>query len=284
MLLRDRLPVREALLGLAELVLVGRRLFIGGDDERPLGRLGPDDRRAADPVEPIAEAEPPGDLDGLDLAGAVDEDVGPRVEEDGAADVVAPVVVMGEAPERGLDAAEDDPRPLVELAEAVGVDDDGPVGHPRLERRVGVDGPLPLERGVIDEHAVDRARGDAEEEARPAELDEILFPLPVGALDDADLVALGVEDAGDHPHGRQRVVGVGLAADEDDIESGALRRDHSPILLNQGHNTISPFVGAARIAEKDPPGPAWEKGERVLCPRINHGGWRRARRRRWPGG
>ena len=176
-LLGDRLPGREPLLGLAELVLVGLDLLEGRDDERALRRLGADDRRAADAVEAFAPVEPPGDLDDLELARPVDEDVGARVEEDGAADVVAPVIVVGEAPERGLDAAEDDPGALVELADPVGVDDDGPVGHPRSERRVRVDGPLALERRVIDEHAVDRARGDAEEEPRPAELEEIVLAL-----------------------------------------------------------------------------------------------------------
>ena len=220
-LLGDRLAGRETLLGLAELVLVGLDLLEGRDDERAFGRLGADHGRAADAVERLAPVEPPGDLDGLELARPVDEDVGARVEEDGAADVVAPVIVVGEAPERGLDAAEDDPGALVELADPVGVDDDGPVGHPRGEGRVRVDRPLALERGVVDEHAVDRARGDAEEEPRPAELEEVVLALPVGALDDADLVAFGVEDPGDHPDRRERVIGVRLPADEDDVEAGS---------------------------------------------------------------
>ena len=224
--LGDRLAVRQPLLGLGEQALVIADLLEGRDDERAFGGLGPDDGRAADAVEALAPVEPPGDLDGLELARPVDEDIGPGVEEDGAADVVAPVIIMGEAPERGLDAAEDDPGPLEELPEAVGVDDDGPVRHAGLERGVGIDRPLALERRVVDEHGIDRARGDAEEEPGPAELEEIVLPLPVRTVDDAHAEAFGIEDAGDHPDRRERMVGVRLPADENDVEARALGGDH----------------------------------------------------------
>ena len=240
--LGDRPPVREALLGLAELVLVRLDLLERGNNERPGGRLGPHDAGPPDPIEAFAPVEPLGDLDGLDLARPVDEDVGSRVEEDRAADVVAPIIVVGEAPEGDFDAAEDDPGALVELPDPVGVDDDGPVRHPRLEGRVRVDGPLPLERRVVDEHAVDRARGDAEKEPGPAELDEILLPFPIRAFDDADLVPLGVEHPGDHADRRQRVVRVRLPAHQDDVEPGSLRGDHraysTPIRGRDNHFRI----------------------------------------------
>jgi radical SAM superfamily enzyme YgiQ (UPF0313 family) len=127
----------------------------------------------------------------------------------------------------------------------VGVDDDGPVRHPRLERRVRIDGSLPLERRVINEHAVDRARGDAEEEPRPAELEEVLLPLPVRTLDDADLVTFRVEHTGDHPDRRQRMVGIRLPADQDDVEARALRRDHRPYSTKSG--TQYPFTHFVRL-------------------------------------
>jgi hypothetical protein len=233
-LLGDGLAVGQALLGLGEPDLVVTDLLEGRNGERARRGLGPDDRGAADAVEALAAVETAGDLDGLELAGTVDEDVGPRVEEDGAADVVAPVVVVGEAAQGGLDAAENDGDALVQLAKAVGVDDDGPVGHAGGVGGVGIERPLPLERGVVDEHGVDRAGRDAEEEAGPPKLEEVRRPLPVGRLDDADLPALGVEDPGDHADGRERMVGVRLAAHQDDIEARALCRDHLPYSTKRG--------------------------------------------------
>ncbi len=49
-----------------------------------------------------------GDLDDRVLAHAVDEDVGARIEQHRALELVLPVVVMGQATQTCLDAADDD--------------------------------------------------------------------------------------------------------------------------------------------------------------------------------
>ena len=68
------------------------------------------------------------DVDGVLLAHAVADHVGVAVAEDARAEAVLPVVVVGEAPQGGLDAAEDDGYVGVEAAYALGVDDGGVFG------------------------------------------------------------------------------------------------------------------------------------------------------------
>lgn len=62
------------------------------------------------------------------LAHAVDEDVGARVEQYRALELVLPVVVVGQATQARLDAADDDGGVLERLTDEVAVDRDGTVG------------------------------------------------------------------------------------------------------------------------------------------------------------
>lgn len=69
-----------------------------------------------------------GDLDDRVLAHAVDEDVGARVEQYRALELVLPVVVVGQAAQACLDAADDDGGILKRLTDEVAVDRDGTIG------------------------------------------------------------------------------------------------------------------------------------------------------------
>ena len=62
------------------------------------------------------------------LAHAVDEDVGARVEQHRALELVLPVVVVGQAAQACLDAADNDGGILKRLADEVAVDRDGTIG------------------------------------------------------------------------------------------------------------------------------------------------------------
>src|SRR5262249_36383196 len=59
---------------------------------------------------------------------AVDQKVGLGVGQDRAAHLVGPIVVMGDAAERSLDAPEHDGDVLIGLAAALGVDDGAAIG------------------------------------------------------------------------------------------------------------------------------------------------------------
>ena len=76
-----------------------------------------------DDIEPLAGREAVRHLDHGALGVAVDEQVGLGVRQDRAADLVGPVIVVGDAAQRRLDAAEHDRHVLVGLAAALRVDD-----------------------------------------------------------------------------------------------------------------------------------------------------------------
>ena len=68
------------------------------------------------------------DLDDGALGVAVDQQVGARVDQDRAADLVRPVVVVGDAAQAGLDAADHDGDVAERLAAALRVDDHRAIG------------------------------------------------------------------------------------------------------------------------------------------------------------
>ncbi len=167
--------------------------------------LRPQHVRHAAQVAQVAHRLPggqaPGDLDDRLFAHAVDEQVGLAVEQDGTANRVAPVVVMGQPAQRRLDAAGDDRHAGKRLARPVAVRQRRPVGTQAdpAARRIGVVvADLFVRRVVVDER-VHVAGADGEEQPRPAELPPRLARTPVGLRQHRDAEARGLQ------HARQRV-------------------------------------------------------------------------------
>ena len=155
------------------------------------------------------------------LAHAVDEQVGARLDEHRGAQRVAPVVVVGQPPQRGLDAPHDHRHMGEEALEDARVDRHGVVGAEARAAagRIGVVVAQPEVGRVVVDHRVHRSGRDAEEEARRTELGEVAqVVLPVGLGDDGDAVALGLEQAADDRGAEGRVVDVGVAREENDVE------------------------------------------------------------------
>src|SRR4030042_2977880 len=96
-----------------------------------------------------------------------------------------------------------------------------------MEGNMRVPGSLPFQGRIVHQQTVHGAGGDAEIKARPAELEEVRIPLPVRAPDHSDLVALGTEHTRDNSGRRKRVVDIGLAAHDDDVEITAGCSDHA---------------------------------------------------------
>ena len=94
------------------------------------------------------------------LSHAVGQNVGAAVHQHGAAHLIVPVIVVGEAAQGGFQTAQNDGHVTVGLADAVGVDDGGAVGAvPHLAPcRVVIVGALALGGGVVGHHGVDVAR------------------------------------------------------------------------------------------------------------------------------
>ena len=67
-------------------------------------------------------------LDNGPLAHAVRDEIGPRIEQDGALEAIRPVIVMRETTQTRLDTAEDDGRLLIRAANEIAVDDAGAIG------------------------------------------------------------------------------------------------------------------------------------------------------------
>ena len=154
------------------------------------------------------------------LRHAVDEKVGLTIDEDGAAELVGPEVVVRGAAEGGFDASDDDGKAREGAADERGVNERGAVGAPAMESAggVGVVVTQLAERGVVGEHGVEGAGSDAREEARAAEGGDVGDGGPAGLRDDADAETVGEEPSAEERDAEGRVVDVGVAGDEKDVE------------------------------------------------------------------
>lgn len=169
-----------------------------------------------------------GDLDNRVLAHAVDEDVSARVEQYRALELVLPVVVVGQAAQACLDAADDDGSVLKRLADEVAVDRDGTIGTAPLfaTRGIGVGVAAVLGHRIVVDHGVHVAGADEKAQARLAKHGDAGGVGPVGLADDAHLVAVRVEDAADDGHTKAGMVHVGVAADVDKVALVPAARIH----------------------------------------------------------
>ena len=169
-------------------LLVPADLLVGGHPDGGVlagvggicGEAGP--LHVGDLIHRLPGGQTPGDLPGGPLPHAVDQQVGLGVEEDGPADLVLPVVVVGKAAEGGLQAADDDGDVAIDLPDLVGVDDGGPVGAvPGLVAGgVGVVVAAFPGGGVVGHHGVDVAAVDEDPVPGPAQGGEGLVLPPVG--------------------------------------------------------------------------------------------------------
>ncbi len=169
-----------------------------------------------------------GDLDNRVLAHAVDEDVGARVEQHRALEFVLPVVVVGQATQACLDAADNDGSVLERLADEVTVDRDGSVGTVPLLATggIGVGVAAVLGHRIVVDHGIHVAGTDEKAQTRLAEHRDAGGVSPVGLADNAHLVAVRVEHAADDGHTKARVVHVGVAADVDKVALVPTARIH----------------------------------------------------------
>ena len=178
--------------------------------------------RAADVRERLhrlPRGETAGDLPHGPLAHAVDEQVRPRVEEDGPPDLVLPVIIVGEAPQGRLQPADHDGDVRPEGADPLRIDDRRPV---RAQARpatggIGVVVAALLRGGVVGDHRVDVAAVDEDAVARAAEGRERLVAPPVRLGQDRDAVALCLQHAADDRRAEGGVIHVGIAGDEQEV-------------------------------------------------------------------
>ena len=172
-----------------------------------------------DLIDGQSRVERVGDLDNRVLAHAVDEDVGARVEQYRTLELVLPVVVVGQAAQARLDAADNDGSVLERLADEIAVDRDGTVGAVTFLAAggIGVGVAAVLGHRIVVDHGVHVAGADEKAQARLAEHSDAGGVSPVGLTDDAHLVAVRVEDTADDGHAKAGMVHIGVAADVDKV-------------------------------------------------------------------
>ncbi len=145
-----------------------------------------------------------------------------------ALELVLPVVVVGQAAQTCLDAADDDGGVLERLADEVTVDRDGSVGTVTLLAAggIGVGVAAVLGHRIVVDHGVHIAGADQKAQARLAEHGDAGGVGPIGLADDAHLVAVCVEYAADDGHTKAGMVHVGVAADVDKVALVPAARIH----------------------------------------------------------
>ena len=204
--------------------LVGAHCLPGGENHGVNALLGGSRAvdRSGDPayvVDVHAAVERVGNLDDGALAHAVGDDVGAGVQKDRTLERIRPVVVVGEAAQRRLDAAKHDGHVLVRAADEVAVDHVRVVGAQSHLAAGGVEvlGATVLRHGVVVDHRVHVAAAHEKRQARLAQDGDACGVAPVGLRDDAHLVAVRLQHARDDGAGKRGVVNVGVAAHKDKV-------------------------------------------------------------------
>ena len=162
-----------------------------------------------------------GDLLHDPFAHAVDQQVGAAFGQHRGFERIVPVVVMGQPPQGGFDASDDDRNVRKQPFENLRVGRNGVIGAESglAAGRVGVVAPKTQVGRVVVDHRIHRPGRDAEEEPRRAEFGEVAQVVPpVGLRHDRHAVAFGFEQTADHRRAECRMVDVGVTRKKDDVQ------------------------------------------------------------------
>ena len=170
----------------------------------------------------VPATEPVRDLADCQFAHAVNQDIGFGVRHDGGLELVLPVIVVHDAAHAGFHAAQDHGQAGERLPAHLGVD------HRRVVRAfagravLAVDVFLPLvtRRRVIREHRIQVAGRHPAEQPGTAHALNRLNILPVRLGNDPHAITLGFEHPTDHRRAERRMIDVGVAGDQQDIDFG----------------------------------------------------------------
>ena len=188
-------------------------------------------RRAANICQGIclfALGEPTRNLACGVFAHAVDEQVGLRVKNERAADLIVPVVVVRKAAQACLQSADDDGDIAEGLAAAVGVHDGravGPQAHP-VAGGVEVLRAALFRRRVVRDHRVDVAAADHHAVARTAHRAESVRAVPVRLGEHGHAVALVLQNTRDDRCAEARMVDICVRRDNKEVIVVPAALDH----------------------------------------------------------
>ena len=154
------------------------------------------------------------------LSHAVNQQVGWCVHKNRGPELVLPIVVMRQPPERHLDAACHNRHIRKEPFENLTIDDSGVVGACSCSSigRISIITALAAGCGIMVDHRVHGTCRHAEIQPRPAQFLEVSQVVsPVGLRHDSHFVAMGLKDTSDNGAAHRRVVDVGVAREKNHI-------------------------------------------------------------------
>ena len=221
-----------------------RLVDLAGVDFQPALRQALDHERGAAQIVHItgmlARSDAMRQRDQGALGIAVQQQIRFCIQQHRAAHRIRPVVVMGDAAQRGLDAADDDRRVGISFATALAVDDHCAVRALAacIIGRIGVIVAQAPIRGVAVDHRIHIAGGDAKEQRRSAQGAKRFGGGPVRLGENAHPKPLRFQQAADDRHAKTGVINIGIASDQDDIAAVPAKRIHLGARHRQeGRNT-----------------------------------------------
>ena len=172
------------------------------------------------------------------FAHAVNEQVGLRVENERAADLIVPVVVVRKAAQACLQSADDDGNVAEGLAAAVGVYDGRAVGAKTHAAAGGVEvlRAALFCRRVVRDHRVNVAAADHHAVARTAHRAESVRAVPVRLGEHGHAVALGLQNTRDDRCAEARMVNIGVRRDNEEVIVVPAALDH--LILRDGQKGL----------------------------------------------
>ena len=142
------------------------------------------------------------------------------VEQNAAAQLVFPIIVVSEAPQRSLDAAQHHRHIGKQLFQDVRIDD-GRIFRPHVVPSVGavsVLGAQAAVSGVFVDHRVHASRRYAEEKPRTPQLLKVAkVAMPVRLRDNGNAIPLSFQQTPDNGGSKRRMIHIGVAAEQDDV-------------------------------------------------------------------
>ena len=153
------------------------------------------------------------------LAHAVQQQIRLGIQQNGAFQLVGPVIVMGQTAQTGFDAADDNGNVVIDPANQIAINHRGIV-RPFAHDAAGGEGvglAALLGDGVVVDHGIHIAAGDEEPQAGTAQGRNGLGILPVGLGQNADFIAVGLQDPADDGMAEGRMIHIGVTDDIDKI-------------------------------------------------------------------
>ena len=160
------------------------------------------------------------DIQDRPFAHAVHQNIRLRIQQDGAAHFVFPVVVVPQTAQARLQPADHDGYVFIGLSGAVAVHDDRPVRPVAVPaaRAVDILGAAVFENRVVVDHAVDVPAVDEEAEPRSSETPEVFGAVPVRLRQDRHFIPVAFQQAADDGGTKRRVIHIGIPRHQDEID------------------------------------------------------------------